>query len=102
MPPLGSADDQVLLQFGASDSRRGLGQGSEEVAERTSLCAEACRQGTSPAQVSVLAHGMSTESARRAPPLDTSPHLFDHARNAEPVTERLEEQFGGILAAASL
>jgi hypothetical protein len=45
---------------------------------------------------------MSTESARRAPPLDTSPHLFDHARNAEPVTERLEEQFGGILAAASL
>jgi integrase len=32
--------------------------------------------------------------------LNTYTHLFDHARNAETVKQRLEEQFGGILSAA--
>ena len=33
--------------------------------------------------------------------LNTYTHLFDHARNAEIVKQRLEEQFGGILSTAN-
>jgi integrase len=31
--------------------------------------------------------------------LNTYTHLFDHARNAEAVNQRLEEEFGAILGA---
>ena len=34
--------------------------------------------------------------------LNTYTHLFDHARNAEAVKQRLEEEFGGILGAAQV
>ena len=32
--------------------------------------------------------------------LNTYTHLFDHARNAEAVKQRLEEEFGAILSAS--
>ena len=33
--------------------------------------------------------------------LNTYTHLFDHARNAEGVKQRLEEEFGEILATST-